>query len=63
MYLLVYRSSRDEATGATLAELYYAHDLTLPIDLLRANLALKLATTDRKGSRILCADVLVLHRV
>ena len=35
MYLLAYRSSKHEATGASPAELYFARDLRLPLDLLR----------------------------
>ncbi|XP_011706996.1 PREDICTED: uncharacterized protein LOC105462163, partial [Wasmannia auropunctata] len=35
MYLLAYRSSKHETTGLTPAELYFARDLRLPIDLLR----------------------------
>lgn len=35
MYLLTYRSSKHEITGVTPAELYFARDLRLPIDLLR----------------------------
>ena len=35
MYLLTYRSLRHETTGAIPAELYYAHDLRLLLDLLR----------------------------
>ncbi|XP_018378085.1 PREDICTED: uncharacterized protein LOC108770849 [Trachymyrmex cornetzi] len=37
MYLLAYRSSKRETTGVTPAELYFAQDLRLPIDLLRGN--------------------------
>jgi len=37
MYLLAYRSSKHETTGVTPAELYFARDLRLPIDLLRGN--------------------------
>jgi len=35
MYLLGYRSSKHEATGSSPAELYFARDLKLPLDLLR----------------------------
>ena len=35
MFLLAYRSSKHEATGASPAELYFARDLRLPLDLLR----------------------------
>lgn len=35
MFLLAYRSSKHEATGVSPAELYFARDLTLPLDLLR----------------------------
>lgn len=37
MFLLAYRSSKHESTGVTPAELYFARDLRLPIDLLREN--------------------------
>jgi len=37
MFLLAYRSSKHETTGVTLAELYFARDLRLPLDLLRCN--------------------------
>lgn len=37
MYLLAYRSSKHEATGASPAELYFARDLRLPLDLLRGS--------------------------
>lgn len=37
MFLLAYRSSKHEATGLTPAELYYARDLRLPLDLLQGN--------------------------
>lgn len=37
MYLLAYRSSKHEATGAFLAELYFARNLRLPLDLLRGS--------------------------
>jgi len=37
MYLLAYRSSKHETTGVTPAELYFARDLRLPMDLLRGN--------------------------
>jgi len=37
MCLLAYRSSKHETTGVTLAELYLARDLRLPMDLLREN--------------------------
>ena len=35
MFLLAYRTSKHEATGVTPAELYFARDLRLPLDLLR----------------------------
>lgn len=35
MYLLAYRSSKHEATGVSPAELYFARDLRVPLDLLR----------------------------
>ncbi|KMQ86489.1 krab-a domain-containing protein [Lasius niger] len=38
MFLLAYRSSKHETTGMTPAELYFARDLRLPVDLLRGNL-------------------------
>lgn len=37
MFLLAYRSSKHESTGVTPAELYFAQDLRLPLDLLRGN--------------------------
>jgi len=37
MCLLAYRSSKHEITGVTPAELYFARDLRLPMDLLRGN--------------------------
>jgi len=37
IYLLAYRTSKHEFTGATPAELYFARDLRLPLDLLRGN--------------------------
>lgn len=37
MYLLVYRSWRQETTGGTSAEIYLGHDLRLPMDLLRGS--------------------------
>jgi len=37
LFLLAYRSSRHETTGVTPAELYFARDLRLPMDLLRGN--------------------------
>jgi len=37
IYLLAYRSSKHEATGASPAELYFARDLRLPLDLLRGS--------------------------
>ncbi|KMQ82129.1 integrase core domain protein [Lasius niger] len=37
MYLIVYRSSKHEATSASPAELYFAHDLRLPLDLMRGS--------------------------
>jgi len=37
MCLLAYRSSKHETTGVTPAELYFARDLRLPMDLLRGN--------------------------
>ncbi|XP_018378045.1 PREDICTED: uncharacterized protein LOC108770817 [Trachymyrmex cornetzi] len=37
MYLLAYRSSKHETTGVTPAELYFARDLRLLVDLLRGN--------------------------
>ncbi|KMQ92912.1 integrase core domain protein, partial [Lasius niger] len=38
MFLLAYRSSKHENTGVTPAELYFARDLRLPVDLLRGSL-------------------------
>lgn len=35
MYLLGYRSSKHKATGVSPAELYFARDLKLSLDLLR----------------------------
>jgi len=35
IFLLAYRSLRHETTGVTLAELYFARDLRLPLDLLQ----------------------------
>jgi len=37
MCLLAYKSSKHETTGITPAELYFARDLRLPMDLLREN--------------------------
>ena len=37
MFLLAYRSSNHETTGLIPAELYFAQDLRLPVDLLREN--------------------------
>ena len=37
MFLLAYRSSKHETTGVTPAELYFARDLRLPVDLLRGS--------------------------
>jgi len=37
MCLLTCRTSKHESTGATLAELYFARDLRLSLDLLRGN--------------------------
>lgn len=37
MFLLSYRSSKHETTGVTPAEVYFARNLRLPIDLLRGN--------------------------
>ncbi|KAM0724689.1 Retrovirus-related Pol polyprotein from transposon 412 [Formica fusca] len=37
MFLLAYRSSKHETTGLTPAELYFARDLKLPVDLLRGS--------------------------
>jgi len=37
MFLLAYRSSKHETTGVTPAELYFARDLRLPLDLLHSN--------------------------
>lgn len=37
MFLLAYRSSKHESTGVTPAELYFARDLKLPLDLLMEN--------------------------
>lgn len=37
MFLLAYRSSKHESTGVTPAELYFARDLRLPLNLLREN--------------------------
>lgn len=35
VYLLAYRTSKHETTGLTPAELYFARDLRLPLDLMR----------------------------
>jgi len=35
MFLLAYRSSKHEATGVTLSELYFARDLRLSLNLLQ----------------------------
>ena len=35
MFLLAYRSSKHETTGITPAELYFARELRLPIDLMQ----------------------------
>ena len=37
MFLLAYRSSKHETTGVTPAELYFARELRLPIDLLQGS--------------------------
>jgi len=37
MFLLAYRSSKYETTGVTPAELYFARDFRLPMDLLRGS--------------------------
>lgn len=37
LYLLAYRSSKHETTGVSPAELYFAQDLRLPLDLLRGS--------------------------
>ncbi|KMQ82085.1 integrase core domain protein, partial [Lasius niger] len=37
MFLLAYRSSKHETTGVTPAELYFARELRLPVDLLRGS--------------------------
>jgi len=37
MCLLACRTSKHESTGATPAELYFAQDLRLPLDLLRGS--------------------------
>lgn len=37
LYLLAYRTSKHETAGVTPAELYFARDLRLPVDLLRGN--------------------------
>lgn len=37
MFLLAYRTSKHETTGVTPAELYFARDLRLPLDLLRGS--------------------------
>lgn len=37
LYLLAFRSSKQEATGATPAEMYLGQDLRLPLDLLRGH--------------------------
>ena len=37
LYLLAFRSSKQEATGASPAEMYLGQDLRLPLDLLRGN--------------------------
>ncbi|XP_071570614.1 uncharacterized protein [Temnothorax nylanderi] len=55
MFLLAFRSSKHETTGLTPAELYFARDLRLPLDLLQGllgigrRLYMLIGTQDRHG--------------
>lgn len=47
MFLLTYKSSKDETTGMTPAELYFARELRLPMDLLQGNLMKRFASREK----------------